>query len=469
MNDILQPGMHPDADELSTFAEGAAGAQEREAMLAHLADCAQCRSVVFLMQRKEETPIPVAGAAKRWTWRWMMPAGLAGAALACGLAAVVYLRTHRPAGEIAVNNAPVQTTMPPKVEAPLPAPRKEAAPRSGNRGGEPPRVGVAGTGARKTKDAEAGIAPAVSPGETPGGKVIAGPEAQTVPARVPSAAPAPLPMPAATEAQSKTPEASSAVAPSFAAKKGLPALRIEHDRGPDDGTSQVSGLVTDQTGAVVAGATVMLRDQTGKTRQTTSGEDGSFSLAGVAPGQYELKVIARGFQAYQQAMDLKPRDMAMLDTRLSVGTAAQTVTVQADSLMVQTDSNVVSTLNSEQISEIATKNRNFAALSSVGLQAGMAELPSHKPVAMTVVLGKRVLSLDSAGTLFASHDGGRKWKRVKPHWSGKVARIESANGEALAAKVKKDTAAQNAPGVFQLTTENGSVWVSKNGTRWRAR
>ena len=54
MNQNLQPGIHPDADQLSVFAEGAATAREQERMLAHLADCAECRKAVFLMRPHEE-------------------------------------------------------------------------------------------------------------------------------------------------------------------------------------------------------------------------------------------------------------------------------------------------------------------------------------------------------------------------------------------------------------------------------
>ena len=62
-----------------------------------------------------------------------------------------------------------------------------------------------------------------------------------------------------------------------------------------------------------------------------------------------------------------------VDVKLTVGAESQTVTVEADALAVQTDSNVVSTLiSSEQISEIATENRNFAALAALGLGVSSA-------------------------------------------------------------------------------------------------
>jgi hypothetical protein len=63
---------------------------------------------------------------------------------------------------------------------------------------------------------------------------------------------------------------------------------------------------------------------------------------------------------------------------------SQTVTVEADALAVQADSNVVSTLiTAEQISEIATENRsNFAALASLGLGVSSAIPDSNTPTAV---------------------------------------------------------------------------------------
>ncbi len=77
-----------------------------------------------------------------------------------------------------------------------------------------------------------------------------------------------------------------------------------------------------------------------------------------------MKVAAKGFQAYaQNGVVVNVSSTLRVDIHLTVGAETQTVTVEADALAVQTDSNVVSTLVSEeQITEIATENRNFAAL-----------------------------------------------------------------------------------------------------------
>ena len=121
--------------------------------------------------------------------------------------------------------------------------------------------------------------------------------------------------------------------------------------------SELTGIVTDQTGAVVAGATVVLTDPaTGCTKTTESGATGLYDINGLNPANYNLKVTAKGFEAYaQNGVVVNVSSTARVDVKLTVGAETQTVTVEADALAVQTDSNVVSTLiSSEQISEIAT-------------------------------------------------------------------------------------------------------------------
>ena len=71
------------------------------------------------------------------------------------------------------------------------------------------------------------------------------------------------------------------------------------------------------------------------------------------------------------------------DVKLTVGADSQTVTVTADTLQVQADSNVVSTLiSAEQISQIATNNRNFAALAAMGMGVSSALPDSNTPTSV---------------------------------------------------------------------------------------
>ena len=149
--------------------------------------------------------------------------------------------------------------------------------------------------------------------------------------------------------------------------------------------SDLTGIVTDQTGAVVPDAKIVITDPaTGITKTTVSGATGLYDISGLNPANYNLKVTAKGFQSYaQNGIVVNVSATARVDIKLTVGAEEQTVTVEADSLAVQADSNVVSTLiSSEQISEIATENRNFAALAALGLGVSSALPDSNTPTSV---------------------------------------------------------------------------------------
>ena len=149
--------------------------------------------------------------------------------------------------------------------------------------------------------------------------------------------------------------------------------------------SELTGIVTDQTGAAIAGAKIVLTDPaTGTIHSSTTGGTGLYNISGLNPASYNLKVTAKGFQAFvQNGIQVYVSGTFRVDAKLTVGAETQTVTVQADALAVQTDSNVVSTLiSSEQITEIATENRNFAALAALGLGVSSALPDSNTPTSV---------------------------------------------------------------------------------------
>jgi hypothetical protein len=134
--------------------------------------------------------------------------------------------------------------------------------------------------------------------------------------------------------------------------------------------SEVAGLVTDQTGAVIGGAKVVLTNPaTGTAFTTTSGDTGLYNISGLIPGDYNLKVTAKGFQAYAQTgIVVNVSGTFRVDAKLTIGAETQTITVVADALAVQADSNVLSTLiTSEDIGALATENRNMVVLATLGL------------------------------------------------------------------------------------------------------
>jgi hypothetical protein len=105
-------------------------------------------------------------------------------------------------------------------------------------------------------------------------------------------------------------------------------LDIEHDRGPFNGLAAIAGSIIDQTGGPIPAAVVEIREiSTGKKRQDTSNASGRFSLAGLPPGDYEIRAAPPGFESASQRFKLTARDRAVVSVLLHVGAIDEAVVV----------------------------------------------------------------------------------------------------------------------------------------------
>jgi Carboxypeptidase regulatory-like domain/Putative zinc-finger len=472
LNRNLQPGIHPDADQLSVFIEGAATAREQERMLAHLAECGECRKAAFLMQPHEEierTATPV----KRWVWRRLVPIGLPAAAIACGLIAVfIYIRPH---GAAPPTPQQIASVTQPEIEHP----RTTIAPttnseRVAQSGGPQSRFapGAASTDVSRRKNLVAGglnlpksksdpPTANVAPHPTVAAPSASGPvaDAAIVSGGFGSGTGSNLPLNGRNVMdlqQLSTPAETKGAASqnSVAKKEDMPALEVERASGQNETLAGVSGRITDRTGATISGARVSLRDAAGKTRQTTTGADGSFHLTELPAGQYELMATASGFKTIEQSIQLNPSQLAMLQPVLDIGTALEQVTVEGGAQTVNTEDASLSQNNTEG----ASLSQNVDARVFGGNGDGHS-----------VSQGKRFLSLDSTGNLFLSRNRGKKWKKIRPQWTGKAVRIEltPAYRSEAPPKPKNETLGQaSEAAVFLLTTDAATVWTSKDGAHW---
>jgi hypothetical protein len=177
--------------------------------------------------------------------------------------------------------------------------------------------------------------------------------------------------------------------------------------------SEITGIVTDQTGAVVAGATITLTDPaTGSIHTTTSGATGLYDISGLNPADYDLKAAASGFETFiQTGIVINTSAIARVDVKLTVGAEATTVTVEANALAVQSDSNVVSTLISEQqITELATNGRNVVALAALGLGVSGNLPDSNTPSSVGSSFAISFNGLNQAHNIWLI-DGGEAYDR----------------------------------------------------------
>jgi hypothetical protein len=94
----------------------------------------------------------------------------------------------------------------------------------------------------------------------------------------------------------------------------------------------VRGTLSDPTGSVVPGATVVLSTPSGATRTATTDSQGRFSFTGVPAGELRLRTELIGFRTFERRLRLPPGTAARVDARLDVGTLAETVTVAAENV-----------------------------------------------------------------------------------------------------------------------------------------
>ena len=131
-------------------------------------------------------------------------------------------------------------------------------------------------------------------------------------------------------------------------------------------TGQISGNLTDATGGVLPGVTVIIRNVgTGLTRETVTGPDGRFVFPDLLAGTFDLTVTMQGFKTYEQkGIELASTERLGLRTiALDVGGVAETVTVNAEAVQVQTTSGARSGLiTRDNIEDIALKGRDFAGM-----------------------------------------------------------------------------------------------------------
>src|SRR6202050_5108869 len=102
-----------------------------------------------------------------------------------------------------------------------------------------------------------------------------------------------------------------------------------HAQGGEAGS--VAGIVKDSSGGVIANATVEITNPvSGYHRQMLTGADGTFSFSNVPFNPYHLVVTANGFASYTQDVDIRSNVPVSVSIGLKVGTAEQTVNVQAN-------------------------------------------------------------------------------------------------------------------------------------------
>ena len=110
-----------------------------------------------------------------------------------------------------------------------------------------------------------------------------------------------------------------------------------------DSSARLLGTITDPTGAVIPGATIVARNlATGLERKATANESGDYSIPMLPIGQYTVAAESAGFRTSTvTGLTLQVNQEARLDIKLTLGAAAESIEVQATTPVLVTDSSAV--------------------------------------------------------------------------------------------------------------------------------
>jgi len=146
---------------------------------------------------------------------------------------------------------------------------------------------------------------------------------------------------------------------------------------PQTTNAQLTGIITDQTGAPVPLALVTAtNEQTGIRRETQSNESGNYAIPLLPPGAYTITVRREGFRTITRtAVELQVAQVARVDFGLEVGSVTQTTEVTAQApLLDQSSASLGQVIGSKQILDLPLNGRSTFRL--VQLTPGVTGVPS---------------------------------------------------------------------------------------------
>jgi len=423
MNTRLQPGLHPNADILSAFAENALPAHERAQTLAHLSGCAPCREIVFLAQ--QAAPQPAAAAAPFWQrWRNAAPLfglGIGAAALASAGLLFMTLRPHPAA--MRTESARVQPPAPAPAVSPQPATPKPT----------PPPSSLNGTGIAE---------PAPTSALNGTGQQVSSP----------------------SSALNGT---GQQVSPPSSALKGTGFSPYVTAGNKDNGALAPEGTAKPMPQPIIAGRAFV-----------GSGSAGGMGAGVAAP---RASAVNLGNAAPPPAA---PPVSESVEVQ-SAGHALGTETPRGNTALAD-EARVSGTLAAEMKSRQRSTQSSLQQTSQIDALAApalRAPLPSNLATTVTVSSGARTLAADTAGALFLSLDAGHHWQPVARQWNGRIAQLRLAPARTPPATLTLDGNAADdskpaaaaapklpaSPPEFQLITAAGAVWLSADGLHWQSR
>jgi len=152
------------------------------------------------------------------------------------------------------------------------------------------------------------------------------------------------------------------------------------------GTGTITGTVTDPSGLVVPGVSVVVRNTgTGIERPLKTNDAGIYTAPFLQPGYYEVRAVREGFASVKrESILLQVGQTVSVDLALSVQAAKEAITVTGEAPLIEPDNTAVSTVISEQVTDnVPMANRrwnDFALLTPATTADGTSGLVSYRGI-----------------------------------------------------------------------------------------
>jgi Carboxypeptidase regulatory-like domain len=140
----------------------------------------------------------------------------------------------------------------------------------------------------------------------------------------------------------------------------------------DELTGRIRGVVSDPTGAVLAGVKVIATNvNTGISWEVETSSDGSYQFLNLPVGTYKVTATKTGFRGYEAAnIALNLNQVYVLNVPLELGRVSEMITVEASTVQVETTSTQLGTVVSgDTIRDMPLNGRNWIQLQQ--LQPGV--------------------------------------------------------------------------------------------------
>jgi hypothetical protein len=176
-------------------------------------------------------------------------------------------------------------------------------------------------------------------------------------------------------------------------------------------TGIILGTVTDSSGAVIPGATVVVTNKaTGNARTLTANAEGLFSAPALQPGDYEVRSEMEGFRTLVREAQVLAGSNTTVDMSMSLGATREVVTVEAATAQVNYESHSVQgVIERQNIQELPINGRSFLSLAAI--EPGVAVTPGTPAQFNSLV---SVSTLGGGGYTRITMDGGI----INDEWEG---------------------------------------------------